>query len=78
MYTLEMTDTFGGETNYSWVKRVENFELPENCTNRMKLKLIRETLGLQGEKLRKTIDCGDFEAWDIQGACVRVMLQVNY
>jgi hypothetical protein len=78
MYTLEMTDTFGGETNYSWVTRINNFELPENCTNRMKLKLIREALELQGVKLKKTFDGGDFEAWDIRGACVRIMLQVNY
>lgn len=78
MYTLEMTDTYAGETNYTWVRRIDNFILPDNVTERQKLKLIREALDIQGTKLKKTCDAGDFEAWDIRGACIRVMLQVNY
>ena len=76
--TLEMTDTFGGEANYSWVKRVQNFELPENCSTKQKLKLVREALGIQGVKLKRYCDCGDFEAWDVVGSCVRVMLTWDY
>lgn len=78
MFKLEMTDTFGGETNYSWVRRVDNFELPEDLTERKKLKLIREALDIQGVRLRKVCDSGDFEAWDIVGACVRIMLISEY
>lgn len=78
MLRLEVTDTFGGETNYSWVTRVDNFELPENATERQTRKAIREALDLKGVKLKKTCDSGDFESWDIVGACVRIMLWVEY
>lgn len=44
---IEMTDTFGGELNYSWVKRTNTSELidlgllKENFTDRQLLKAIR-------------------------------------
>jgi hypothetical protein len=78
MLRLEMTDTYGGETNYSWVTRVANFDLPDNATERQTRRAIREALDLQGVKLKKTADCGDFESWDIVGACVRIMLWTEY
>lgn len=78
MFLLEMTDTFGGETNYSWVKRIENFTIPENCSYQKKIKLIKSALELDGEKFKKTFASGDFEAWDLKGANVRIMLITKY
>lgn len=75
---LEMTDTFQGETNYNWVKRIENFQLPENCTYKQKIIEIKKALEIEGVRIRKTCDTGDFEAWDIKGACVRIMLITLY
>ena len=65
---IEMTDTFGGEANYCWVKRAKiegSFDNP-----RALLKEIRKEFDLGGVKLRKVMDCGDMVRWDIVGACV--------
>jgi hypothetical protein len=46
-FQAELTDTFGGEANYSWVKRVE-FEAPETITDRALVRLGKAVLGLSG------------------------------
>lgn len=74
---IEMTDTFGGDANYSWVKRAK-LDLPANCTNRKLLKEIRKAFDLGSCKLRKTMDCGDMIRWDIQGACVCIFATWEY
>lgn len=55
----EYTDTFGGESNYSWVKRGEinadNFEKA--------LRAVKKILGLSGIRGRITLDSGDMIAW---------------
>jgi hypothetical protein len=72
---IEMTDTFGGEANYSWVKRATITDLPENYTRRQLLKRVREALELgSGVKLKLTIDCGDLIRYDIVGACVCIFI----
>jgi hypothetical protein len=72
---IEMTDTFGGESNYSWVKRVE-VELPESCSNRQKLALVREALELPtGLKLRLNFDSHGLERYDVVGSCVCIFLE---
>lgn len=65
---IEMTDTFGGEANYCWVKRAKIDGSFEN--NRKLLKAIRKEFQLGNAKLRLVMDCGDMKRWDIQGACV--------
>lgn len=55
-FTVEYTDTFGGEANYSWVKRAEF----DNATG-TNLAIIRKAkalMGLSGVRGR-TEDCGD-------------------
>lgn len=75
MYPLiEMTDTFGGETNYAWVKRIERVELPRSRSEKVLKRFVKKKLGIEGTTLVKHCDTGDFIAWDIRGACVRVML----
>jgi len=77
---IEMTDTFGGETNYSWVtrKEIENDELPDNYTRRQLLKLVREKLELGSVKLRLTADCGDFLRYDLNRCAICVMITEVY
>lgn len=75
---IEMTDTFGGEANYCWVKRAKLTDLPDNCSNRELLRRIRKEFGLQGVRLRKTMDCGDMIRWDIVGACVCIFATWEY
>lgn len=45
-YQVEMTDTFGGEANYSWVKRAE-FECEDNCSIVHKAKAALDIVGLK-------------------------------
>jgi hypothetical protein len=43
----EYTDTFGGEANYSWVKRGEVFLLP-NASDLARVRAVKKALGLEG------------------------------
>ena len=43
-FSVEITDTFCGEANYSWVKRFE-FTAPDNASNKM---LIRRAKSISG------------------------------
>lgn len=48
---FEMTDTFGGESNYSWVRR-EAFEAPENLSNRAIVRRAKYWAGISGVRSR--------------------------
>lgn len=54
MFMFEYTDTFGGEANYSWVKR-EDVDLPANTTNRALVRAAKKWAGLTGVRC----DVGD-------------------
>ena len=56
-YQVEYTDTFGGEANYSWVKR-EEIELPETATHRQIVMAAKAAVGLTGVRCSK-VDLGD-------------------
>lgn len=66
-YTAEYTDTFGGEANYSWVKRVE-FEAPEAASQAAIMRRAKAAVGLSGAKGRTT-NAGDIIAFKPWGAC---------
>jgi hypothetical protein len=44
-YTVEYTDTYGGESNYSWVKRLT---LTHTGTDRSLVRKVKKALGLNG------------------------------
>ena len=48
-FLAEMTDTFGGEANYSWVENA-SFELPDGATDLKVVRRAKELLGLTGVK----------------------------
>jgi hypothetical protein len=50
---VELTDTFGGEANYCWVKRA-SFDVPANGTDRQAIRRAKALLGLSG--IRHTKD----------------------
>ena len=62
-YFIEMTDTYSGEANYAWVNR---FIVTASTMRGAMWKVARET----GATVKKVIDCGDFQRWDVRGACV--------
>ena len=72
---IELTDTFGGEANYSWVRRHE-FDIT-GMTDRQIARKARELVGLTGVRTRKT-NYGDELRWDVEGACIVVFLSFDY
>lgn len=81
---IEMTDTFGGQLNYSWVKRTsadELFELgllKQGFTDRQLLKAIRSYFDLGSIKLIKKIDCGDFKVYKLNKCCIALTITWEY
>tara|TARA_Y100001951_G_C11252723_1_gene247466 strand:- start:794 stop:1024 length:231 start_codon:yes stop_codon:yes gene_type:complete len=71
---VEITDTFGGEANYSWVNRYE-FDT-EGLSDREIIFKARKLLGLTGVKTVRS-DLGDTIVWDVQGECVRAFLTLQ-
>lgn len=46
---IEYTDTFCGETNYTWVKRYE-ITIPEELSDKTIMRMAKELCGLTGVK----------------------------
>jgi hypothetical protein len=76
LWQAELTDTFSGEANYSWVNR-ESFELPAGATRRQIVAAGKAALGLTGCRCR-TFDYGEgFELRPI-GSCTVAFLIPSY
>ena len=58
VWLAELTDVFGGEANYSWVRRVE-FSAPAGASQRVVVAAGKAALGLTGVRC-ETVDCGDW------------------
>ena len=56
-YQLELTDTFGGEANYSWVNR-EEVSINANYSGPWIVRKAKEAMGLTGMN-GVTVDYGD-------------------
>ena len=72
---VELTDTFGGEANYSWVRRYE-FET-DGMNDRQIERKARELVGLTGVKCDRE-DYGDMVRWNVRDACVCCFLTFKY
>lgn len=77
-FLIETTDTFGGEANYSWVKRVEVNSLPGFSNRRALLKEVRKLLRIEGSKLKFIHYSPDMLVYDIRGACIRIFIIAQY
>jgi hypothetical protein len=51
-YTIEYTDTYGGEANYNWVRR-ESFEVEGSVAEHMVIRKLKRMIGLTGVKCKK-------------------------
>lgn len=67
LYYVEETDTYGGESNYSWVNRIA-FEVPENASTRTVVRLAKKAMGWKGRHV--TFDYGDMIRLDLRNANV--------
>ena len=72
---IELTDTFAGEANYSWVNRHE-FEC-EGLTDNQIIRKARKLIGINGVKTYKS-DFGEIIQWDFPNVCLRAFLTFNY
>lgn len=72
----EHTDTFGGEANYSWVRRAD-IELPDNASDRSIVMAAKKALGLTGTRCR-TYNHGDM--WELRpyGECTVAFISLVY
>jgi hypothetical protein len=62
MWKIEVTDTFGGEANYSWIRR---YTLPKSYTNKSRRAIVREAKRISGFSGMRTTTC-DF------GDCIEI------
>lgn len=65
IFFVEVTDTYGGEANYSWVHR---FKVHAN-TERGAMRKVANKMGYVGGT-RKDWDTGDMSRWDWRRAAV--------
>jgi hypothetical protein len=65
---IELTDTFGGEANYSWVRRYE-LDTPENISQRALVRRIKRVAGITGVRCSSS-NHGDTLELRPVGACV--------
>jgi len=70
-FLIEMTDTYGGEANYSWVSR---FKVKAATMRGAIVKVSREA-GLQG-RLKKSYDTGETIRHDVSGAAICLFTQI--
>ena len=75
-FQAEYTDTFGGEANYSWVRR-ETFEADQNATNALIMRRAKAAVGLSGVR-GKTEDMGDTLAFRPYGICAVLFVTPEY
>jgi len=64
---IEVTDTFSGEANYSWVKRVE-MELMDALSKYSIVRRVKKEIGWSGQRCL-TVDYGDTIELRPYGVC---------
>lgn len=75
-FNVELTDTFGGQANYAWVKRYQ-LTVPAGLSDRAIIMRARALCGLTGVRGRLDSFGG---SWDFRpyGACMVMFVMTNY
>ena len=68
-YVVHLTDTFGGEANYSWVHR-EEIQVKESKNIRVLTSKARAAVGMTGIRASMFTDYGDVIRIDFSAQCV--------
>lgn len=71
----EHTDTFGGEANYSWVRR-EEFEMKPEATRIAVVREVKRRMGINNRTI--TIDLGDSLALKFVGMAQILFINWEY
>jgi len=64
---VEVTDTFGGEANYSWVRRF-NIDAPDSLSNYSVVRRAKKEIGWSGKRCL-TVNYGDMVELRPYGEC---------
>lgn len=73
----EITDTFAGDANYSWVKRgVIKGKEKESFSNLAAVRRVKREIGWAGIRC-KTMDCGDKIELRPYGECIVCFITFN-
>ena len=75
-YDAEYTDTFGGDANYSWVRRT-SFEAPSNASDALIMRRAKRLLGLSGSRGRRS-NFGDTLEFRPSGCCTVLFITAEY
>jgi len=75
-YSWEYTDTFGGEANYSWVRR-GTFKAPADASDALIMRRAKAAAGLSG-CTGKRADFGDTMEFRPYGCCTVLFVSVEY
>jgi len=70
-FQIELTDTFGGEANYTWVRRA-TFEAPDNATRAVIVRRAKRAIDLHAR--HRTTDFGDCIQLDFPNWCARAFI----
>jgi len=73
---VEVTDTFGGEANYSWVERYEQW-IPRKLTSRAKIRTAKRLAGWTGMHCQKD-DFDDAYTLHPRGICQVMFVNFDY
>ena len=73
---VELTDTFGGEANYCWVKRAI-LTIPCGTSKRAIMRRCKAAMGITGERGR-TADFGDMLEFRPYGRQIIMLAHVRY
>ena len=71
-YEIEITDTFGGESNYSWVKRYT----VQASTPRGAMRIATRDFG--GEWRKEYETSGDMARYNMKNACICAFVTANW
>ena len=73
----EFTDTYGGEANYSWVRRA-TIEVPDTLSDRAIVRRAKKALGVEGIRAKRRENYGDqIWLWGI-GGCTVLFIIIEY
>jgi hypothetical protein len=75
MFKVEHTDTYGGESNYAWVRRYE-LDLPWDVPQRTLMRRVKALTGLTGIRC-KVVNYGDCTAIYPSGICHVVFVNLE-
>lgn len=71
-YNIEITDTYGGESNYSWVQRLQ----VKAKSMQGAISKASRHFGYKGFRLENW--CGDYASYSLRGACIIAFITVEF